>query len=462
VPISKLSLIIGIDVYADKELVSLPSCKKDAIDLNELLLSKGFDNFGNSPIIGSDIIDKEYSGAIIRDIIFKFFKEAKSSQTLLFYFSGHGVHGGNDVYLATPDVEVKNPGARAFSLEDITKCMAESKSTQLIGIVDACYSGGINLPNSKYRKMSPDDSAQQALKKYRETLTKFFKTKHYKETALLLSSQPFQQSNAPQDGSGNSIYTKYLLEGIRGVKSNIEENGLKIPGSIDEEGNVTPRSLHKYISYFVGKDCDQAPEFKSDESNDQLILASYPNFVDGNAEKASSKFSDIEKKANKIADCYGKFKGLFLEWKRLGEEDTQFAADMEETGKTLKLLYLKSEQVKGKWQFYKETYEKGSMDQSRYVEMIPRLIEEMAGLELELENIIPPKIERIEIRLSNKEALRRLHHEPKNALVPASKTEKKVHHANLDETVPPSQEEKARLEIEQKIRKISEKSSWRP
>ena len=193
----RLSLIIGIDVYADnKNLGALPSCKKDALDFSELLLKKGFSSFSGSPIIGSDIINERFSGAVLREAITKFFSEAKPSQLLLFYFSGHGVHGGSELYLASPDVEFNNPRSRGFSLQELTKCMGESHSRQIVGIIDACYSGGLDLPSAELKKKAAEDSALQALAKYRETLSRFYRKRRYKATALLLSSQSFEQSNA--------------------------------------------------------------------------------------------------------------------------------------------------------------------------------------------------------------------------------------------------------------------------
>ena len=52
----KLALIIGIDVYRSKGLEDLPSCKKDAMDMHELLSNLGYVIFGDQPILGSELI----------------------------------------------------------------------------------------------------------------------------------------------------------------------------------------------------------------------------------------------------------------------------------------------------------------------------------------------------------------------------------------------------------------------
>ena len=92
-------------------------------------------NFEDSPIIGSEIIENKYSWAILREKIINFFNQAKPSQTLLFYYSGHGIHGKGDIFLATPQVEPKNPSSRGFSFSELEKSMGTSKSRKIVGII---------------------------------------------------------------------------------------------------------------------------------------------------------------------------------------------------------------------------------------------------------------------------------------------------------------------------------------
>jgi hypothetical protein len=56
---NKVALIIGVDAYNSKELDPLPSCKKDAEDIFNLLSEKGYTIYENEPLIGSKL-DKQY------------------------------------------------------------------------------------------------------------------------------------------------------------------------------------------------------------------------------------------------------------------------------------------------------------------------------------------------------------------------------------------------------------------
>jgi hypothetical protein len=62
---------------------------------------------------------------------------------------------------------------------------------------------------------------------------------------LMLSSQAYQGSQAEENT--NSVYTKYLIKGLEGVEASVDEKGIPIPGSVEENGNVTPQSLHDYF-----------------------------------------------------------------------------------------------------------------------------------------------------------------------------------------------------------------------
>ena len=79
-----------------------------------------------------------------------FRRDANSEDTLLFYFSGHGMpdgYGGH--FLASSDININIPeenGYRFSDLEDITK---KSNSIRIITILDCCFSGAAEAPGAK-------------------------------------------------------------------------------------------------------------------------------------------------------------------------------------------------------------------------------------------------------------------------------------------------------------------------
>ena len=99
---------------------------------------------------------------------------------------------------------------------------------------------------------------------------------------LLLSSQAYERSRAIENS--NSLYTKYLIEGLRGTRSSKDEKGREIPASVNQNGYVTPETLHDYVYYKVANDANQIPKIKSDKSS-KIIIAHYPWLASGSEEE---------------------------------------------------------------------------------------------------------------------------------------------------------------------------------
>ena len=94
------ALIVGISDYVS--LQKLDFCKKDGLEVYEILSSLGYEISENNKLIG------EVKGEKIKDIIYDFFDDINNNpdDTLLFYYSGHGVPDPDgDTYLASSDID---------------------------------------------------------------------------------------------------------------------------------------------------------------------------------------------------------------------------------------------------------------------------------------------------------------------------------------------------------------------
>jgi tetratricopeptide (TPR) repeat protein len=332
-----VALIVGIDVYNNIEMLDpLPSCKKDGEDLYRLLSDLGYTIKKNAPLIGSKL-DKTEAWVQIREAIGDFFLDAKPSQTLLFYFSGHGIPRGDEVYLGTPQIDPKKPSIKGISLSELANNMNSSNSRQVVSIVDACYSGAAKLGGSKSTRK--DSSASIAAAAYDRV---WKRVPRAEGKYFLLSSQSYEKSWITEQ---NSLYTKYIIEGLRGVKVKVDENGREIQysGSVDNNGNVTPESLHDYVynkvaSYSISEETEQVPKIKVDKSS-KTILAEYPKLAmpqlqtdstwfmkEGNKYLAKHDYANaiisfsmaLEKKENHV-DAYAK-KGYALSYLKRYDE----------------------------------------------------------------------------------------------------------------------------------------------
>src|SRR4029079_3663710 len=92
-------------------------------------------------------LDEKYGFYYIQRAIVDFFDSANVGDILLFYYSGHGIPKANEVYLGTPQVNPKEPMLEGFRLSDLTSLMDSCRSRTIVCVIDACYSGAVNLPD---------------------------------------------------------------------------------------------------------------------------------------------------------------------------------------------------------------------------------------------------------------------------------------------------------------------------
>ena len=151
-PVRK-ALIISVSHYDSANLTNLPFVKNDGIKMAELLESLGYEIADNNKLIGNVSLED------MRKSIINFFKTAKHTDTLLFYYSGHGVHDVNgNLYLAASEIIYDDPYEGGFSFSVLTDRLRQSRSTKKIVLLDCCYSGLARLG-----KGSAEDAASLGL-----------------------------------------------------------------------------------------------------------------------------------------------------------------------------------------------------------------------------------------------------------------------------------------------------------
>lgn len=191
--------------------------------MSEVLKSLGYEIDDDSRLIGNVTSEKMKKGII------DFFKNAKYDDTLLFYYSGHGIPEiKEDLYLASSDVNRSFPDEGGFSFEGITKMIRRSISKQKVVIPDCCYSGAAKLGKG---------SAYDAAKLGSEAISnKGSQIRHTGEgTCILSASQAYQEALVLKERN-HSLFTYYLLEGLQGSKE-----------ALNSGGYVTADSLSNFV-----------------------------------------------------------------------------------------------------------------------------------------------------------------------------------------------------------------------
>jgi tetratricopeptide (TPR) repeat protein len=204
----------------------------------------------------------------MRDTIYDFFSDENinPTDTLLFYFSGHGVPDDDqDVFLATSDIDPDVPSKRGFNFNELTKVIGDCISTSIVAILDCCYSGSARI--SKGRE---DDAARlghSTMERQSE------KAVLRGEGKCILAASQAQGEAYVLEEHNHSVFTYYLLEALRG----------KVLEAIDNNGCLTVDSLSKYVynalmSLPPSKRPKQKPVRKIEASGD-IVLAYYPKKV---------------------------------------------------------------------------------------------------------------------------------------------------------------------------------------
>ena len=291
----KKALIISISSYGNN-LQPLDFCENDGNGMYQLLKSLGYQVSDNHKLIGHVKFDT------MRDSIFDFFDNAhtKADDTLLFYYSGHGVPDTDgDVYLATSEVDPDAPYRRGFSFNELTRMMNKSASTRIVTILDCCYSGAAKISKG-LGKGGEEAAAKLGTAAINDKSSNLQKDKGI---CLLAASQAAQEAYALKEGE-HSIFTHYLLEGLKGNEK-----------SVDHAGNVTADTLGRYVHRaIVNLPTDKRPKqtpIRKVEVGDEIVLAQYPEYVEGYEQIVPSLMDEGDKyflreEYDKAITCYNR------------------------------------------------------------------------------------------------------------------------------------------------------------
>lgn len=264
----KKALIIAVSDYdVSSGLKSIAFCKNDGQEVYNILIKNGYDIPDNRKLIG------HVDSSKLKEIIYDFFTDESNNpdDTLVFYYSGHGVPDKfGKTFLAPSNMHSEHPFKRGFSFDDLTDVMLACNSLRVVTILDSCFSGSLKIGKGLgdgFNSKSSEEAAVRIANRIVEE--KSDKLKQGIGRCLLASSQGYEEAYDRQE-KDHSVFTYYLLEGLRGSKN-----------AVDDEGNVTYDTLGKFIAREMGnlppdKRPRQTPVRKGEVSGGDIVLAQYP------------------------------------------------------------------------------------------------------------------------------------------------------------------------------------------
>ncbi|MGB1285219.1 MAG: caspase, EACC1-associated type [Aggregatilineales bacterium] len=204
----RYALLIGISEYDDPALPDLVSPVYDVEVLETLL---------KNPDIGAfdEVITlKNASSMELRRNISNLFSHRKnknSTDTLLLYFSGHGLLDGNHkLYFAAKDAEQDDARGTSLPASFVTECMDGARSQRQIIILDSCNSG--NFSNVKSGEVGIEDIFQS----------------NGNGCYVITASDAYQRAWEGKyfdDSIKHSFFTHFLIEGLKTGDADRDYNG---------------------------------------------------------------------------------------------------------------------------------------------------------------------------------------------------------------------------------------------
>lgn len=245
---AKVALLIGVSNY-EPGLEGLPAAVNDVNAMQQVLINPEMGDFADADVI----VLPNPSRQEMEDAIYKLFANRQKDDLVLLYFSGHGVvDEGGEFYFASRFTR-KDQGRlvppTAVAARSVRDWMEQSRSQRKVIILDSCFSGAFA------RGVKAKDSGSLNPEQFLGG----------KGTAILTASTSTQYA-LTQEGFDLSVYTHYLVEGIRTGGADQ-----------DDDGWIAIEELHAYASSKVKEAAPaMTPEFYPVKEGYKILLAKSP------------------------------------------------------------------------------------------------------------------------------------------------------------------------------------------
>ncbi|TFG63524.1 MAG: hypothetical protein E4H36_05390 [Spirochaetales bacterium] len=268
----RYAICIGINDYEDREIVDLNAAKNDAIALANALTEAG--QFDQVVVLTDDVSSRDQTGRYpskrnIREQLDRIEILFNPNDLVVVSFAGHGVMKGEDGYLLPIDAYYSDVGGTSLRVKDILDWLEHTGVRKSLLLLDACRE---NLTEEISRGLSrkrlgPEDY------QFANVSAVFYSTR-----AGLLS---YEDVN-----SDHGVFTRFLLEGIRG-KADYQYG--------NSDGIVSFRELASFLeeavtNYAYNRNWRQKPEaIFTGETFADLALSTYGGRIDGSAKALAGK-----------------------------------------------------------------------------------------------------------------------------------------------------------------------------
>ena len=235
------TLLVGVNHYDDDSLTSLRFPAPDCQGLGQAL-TEATQAFPRRELnIHHDFSDQLPTLEQVRQSLKHITTAAQPQDTILFYFSGHGVidESSGQAVLCLRDTWQDYLTESGLALPELLNALGQSPARQQLVWLDACHSGGMTLWGAKDApredRADPTPQLVQVLRQRAAQGRGFY--------ALLSCDRDQRSWEFPELGHG--VFTYYLMRGLRGEAA-------------DGQGIVDADGLYKYVYHQTLRYIDKA------------------------------------------------------------------------------------------------------------------------------------------------------------------------------------------------------------
>lgn len=220
---NKWALIVGINNYDSDQINPLKYAVADAKAIYDILTDEKRRGFPKAQtFLITDETEKKPTRNNILEQLKAILDNVEPDDTVLFYFSGHGIEEDKKGYLLPKDTSITIPADTAILLERINELFAKSEAMAQVIILDACHSG-VRKDKSVAGRMG---------KRFAEEI-------FTGEGRSILSSSDVSEASYEYPEVGHGAYTYYLKEALKGT------------ADFDKNELITVSEAHRYVSSSV-------------------------------------------------------------------------------------------------------------------------------------------------------------------------------------------------------------------
>jgi hypothetical protein len=203
----RFALLVATDRYEDPDISQLTAPGQDAEALARVLSHSMIGAFDVKTLINAE-------AHIVRRNIEAFFSERKRDDTLLLYFSGHGMKDPEGhLHFIASDTHRKLLQSTGVAAAFVNEVMRRSRSRQQILIIDSCYSGAF----ARGMLVRSDDQVQVG-----EAFS------YGMGRAVITASDAMQyafEGDELKGSSPGSVFTRNLIRGLESGEADQDNDG---------------------------------------------------------------------------------------------------------------------------------------------------------------------------------------------------------------------------------------------